>query len=156
MIKEKGQTLVEALIALGVAITIVSAIVVSVITSLNNAQFGKNQNLANHYAQEGMEIVRQIRNSNWETFSSLASTYYCLASGSSVLSQKGVNGCGQNVGIFVREVDVEHSSPSCNSASKVSVTVSWSDSQCTDSSNSFCHNVSLVSCFANNNLVPTP
>lgn len=157
MMKEKGQTLVEALIALGVAIIIISAIVVSVISSLSNAQFTKNQNQANHFAQEGMEIVRGIRNSNWLSFQALSSTYYCLAANSTTLVFKGT-GCSPNpnVGIFVREVNIDHSSPSCIGTSMVTVNVSWSDSKCTDVSNTFCHKVSLASCFGNDNAVPTP
>jgi len=156
MIKEKGQTLVEALIALGVAITIISAIVVSVISSLSNAQFTKNQNLANHYAAEGMEIVRSIRNSSWPSFIALSSTYYCLSQDSKTLLLKGASGCGQNVGIFVREVNIEHNSPSCVGTSRITVYVSWSDGKCTDASNAFCHNVDLISCMGNNNAVPSP
>lgn len=154
--KEKGQTLVEALIALGVAIIIISAIVVSVISSLSNAQFTKNQNQGNHFAQEGMEIVRGIRNSKWSSFQALSSTYYCLAANSTVLVVRGANGCEQNVGIFVREVYIEHNSPSCVGTSRITVDVSWSDSKCTNTVNAFCHKVSLVSCLGNNSAVPTP
>lgn len=156
MKREKGQTLVEALIALGVAIVIISAIVVSVISSLSNAQFTKNQNQANHFAQEGMEIVRGIRNSSWTTFSALSSTYYCLSANSTTLVVRGADGCGQNVGIFVREVLVEHSSASCVGTSRITVNVSWSDSKCTDTSNTFCHKVDFISCLGNNGAVPTP
>ena len=154
--KEKGQTLVEALIALGVAIVIISATVISVISSLSSTQFTKNQNQANHFAQEGMEIVRGIRNSSWVSFLNLSSTYYCLSTSSATLTPRGAGGCTQNIGIFVREVVIEHSSPSCIGTSRVTVNVSWSDSKCTDSSNTFCHKVTLISCFGNNNAVPTP
>ncbi|MBI2195691.1 MAG: hypothetical protein HYU48_01445 [Candidatus Levybacteria bacterium] len=75
MNSQKGQTLIEALIGLAVAVAIISAIVIAVISSLSNAQLTKNQNQANHYAQEGMEIVRQIRNSSWTSFTNLSSTY---------------------------------------------------------------------------------
>lgn len=156
MKKQKGQTLVEALVALGIAVTIVSAIVVVVLSSLSNSQFSKEQNLANHYAQEGMEVVRRIRNQSWDNFLSLNSTYYCLSSGSITLSQKDLNGCGQNIGVFVREVEIQHDAPSCNEASEVNVIVSWSDGKCTDANDTFCHKVSLVSCFANNNSISAP
>ncbi|MEX2007564.1 MAG: hypothetical protein WD992_02210 [Candidatus Levyibacteriota bacterium] len=156
MINQRGQTLIEALIGLAVAIVIISAIVIAVISSLSNAQFTKNQNQANHYAQEGMEIVRQIRNSSWIAFTSFSSTFYCLDANSKTLTTRGASGCGQNVGIYVREIDVEHDSPFCVGTSRVAAKVSWSDAKCTDSNNTFCHNVSLISCFGNNNAVPTP
>lgn len=154
--REKGQTLVEALITLGVAVVVVSAIVVAVISSLSSTQFTKNQNQANHLAQQGLEVVRQIRNSSWTSFVSLNSTYYCLAADSTTLVARGANGCTQNAGIFIREVDIEHNSPSCIGTSRVTVNVSWSDSKCTDASKAFCHIVTLISCFGNNNAVPTP
>lgn len=156
MNSQKGQTLIEALIGLAVAVAIISAIVIAVISSLSNAQLTKNQNQANHYAQEGMEIVRQIRNSSWTSFTNLSSTYYCLSANSKTLTVKGVNGCGQNVGIYVREIDIEHNSPSCSGISRVTVKVAWSDAKCTDTANAFCHHASLISCFGNNNAVPTP
>lgn len=157
MIKEKGQTLLEAMIGLGVAISVVSAIVVAIVSSLGNTQFSKNQNLANQYAQQGMEIVRKIRDASWSGFLAYNATYYCLAQNNTSLMQRGVNGCGQNVGIFVREIDIEHNSGSCQGIfSKVTSVVSWSDSKCTSTQNTYCHNVTLISCFANNNAVPSP
>jgi len=156
MIKEKGQTLLEAMIGLGVAIVVVSAIVVAIISSLNNTQFSKNQNLANHYAQEGMEIVRKIRDSSWSVFLGYNSTYYCLLQNSVTPTLRGANGCSQNVGIFVREIDIEHASSSCNGASRVTTVVSWSDSKCTSTQDVYCHKSTLISCFANNNAVKAP
>ena len=154
---EKGATLIEALIALSVAVAIVSAIVVAVISSLSNAQFTRNQNQANHFAQEGMEIVRQIRNNSWISFINLSSTYYCLDENSKALTTKGVSGCGQNIGIYIREINIEHNnSPSCVGTSRVTSNVSWSDAKCTDVRNTFCHKVTLISCMGNNNAVPTP
>ncbi len=157
MKNQKGQTLVESLIALAVAVVIVSAIVVSVISSLSNAQYTKNQNLANQYASQGMEVVRGIRNTSWDTISSYNGDY-CLPENQTTLIAKGT-GCSpkQNVaGVFLREVNIDHNSPSCDQTLGITVNVSWSDGKCTDSSNSFCHVVSLVSCFGNNNAVPTP
>lgn len=156
MTGQKGQTLIEAVVALAVAITILSAIVVAVVSSLSNTQFTKNQNQANHYAQEGMEIVRQIRNASWASFVNLTNTQYCLLANSKTLDTRGAGGCGQNVGIYVREIDIEHNSPSCVGISRVTVNVRWADAKCKDSSNPFCHNASLISCFGNPNAVPTP
>lgn len=155
MTYEKGQTLLEALVALGAAIVIISSIVIAVISSLSNAQFSKNQNLANHFAGEGMETVRKIRDASWTNFLSYTSTYYCLSQNSTTLIPKGL-GCGQNVGIFVREINIEHNNGSCNSNTRATVQVSWSDNKCTSTTDTFCHKVKLVSCFSNNNAVPTP
>lgn len=162
-IKEKGQTLIEALVALGAAVLVLSAITVAVISALNNTQYTKNQNLATQYAQQGIEIMRQINQSSWETFSSYNARRYCLAQGDTFpcplgsatgsCSQSSQTSCGQNYGIFVREVDIaQGSEASCSDESiGVTVIVSWSDGKCTDPGNVYCHNVKLNSCLSNLN-----
>lgn len=112
---QDGQTLIEVLLALGTAVVVLSATVVAVLSALNNAQFSKNQNIATQYAQEGMEVMRKMRNSNWTLFSSY-SGQYCLDQNSTQLLGRNLTtqGCnGQNVGIFAREVDVEKDSLDC-------------------------------------------
>lgn len=146
----RGQTLIEVLIAMAVGLVVVSAITIAVISALNNAQFSKNQNLATQYVQEGMEVVRRIKNS-----SNLLVGDYCLNKGSLVLRQKPAAGCGQNVDIFVREINVTSPlSGPCSNQLKATVFVQWTDSKC--SGGAFCHEVKLVSCFSDFNIVPTP
>jgi len=161
--KQNGQTLIEALVALGAAVLVLSAITVAVISALNNVQYTKNQNLATQYAQQGIEIMRQISQSNWKSFS-LYSGKYCLAqdetlpclAGSQTGScnqSGGLSTCSQNYGIFGREVDIAGvSEASCSNENiGVTVIVSWSDSKCTDASSPYCHNVKLNSCLSNHN-----
>lgn len=154
---QKGQSIIEALIALGVAVLIVSSITVAVITSVNNSDYSKNQNLATQYAQQGMEILRQQAQSNWSNFSNYQGTS-CLNEGSSTLTAPGSTGCGQNISnFFVRQVNIVQNSGSCSSiAAKVTVSVSWTDGKCTSSGNAYCHQVSLDSCMASLNSAPTP
>lgn len=163
----KGQTLIEVLVALAVAALIISAISVTVISSLNNAIFSKNQNLATQYAQEGMETMRKLKNSNWNTFNSYGNadgsiTYYCLDDGSATLRQMQGDKCGQNIDIFMRQVTVEKSNSDCqlagspNLGTKMKVSVFWSDGKCKDPVNPFCNKVEDVSCFNNSNVLPPP
>jgi len=160
---EKGQTLIEALVALGAAVLVLSAITVAVISALNNVQYTKNQNQATQYAQQGIETMRQISQSNWGSFS-LYSGKYCLAQdetlpclpGSetgSCSQNAGLEICSQNSGIFVREVDIaQGSQASCSNGSVgVTVIVSWSDNKCADPNSPYCHNVKLNSCLSNHN-----
>lgn len=153
---QDGQTLIEVLLALGTAVVVLSATVVAVLSALNNAQFSKNQNIATQYAQEGMEVMRKMRNSNWSTLSALNGAY-CLDQNKVLLSRSGSvpQGCaggsstnGQNVGIYARRVDVVKDSAECGGSNqiKVTVSVSWASNKCTDSSNLYCHKVELVSC----------
>lgn len=153
----RGQTLIEVLLALGVAVVVLSATVVAVLSALNNAQFSKNQNIATQYAQEGMEVMRKMRNSNWAVFSLLSTDQYCLDQNSTALSGRNrtIQGCaggsssnGQNVGIFARRVDIEKDSSLCGGSNqtKVTVLVSWASNKCTDTNNLYCHKIELVSC----------
>ncbi|MBI2613177.1 MAG: hypothetical protein HYW62_00145 [Candidatus Levybacteria bacterium] len=165
---EAGQTLLEILLAFSVSILVLSAIIVGITTSLSNTQYTKNQNLANSYAQEGMAIVRQIRDSGWATFTSYASnTAYCLGPspiGLVPLTLPALN-CGVQSpvpagGIFSREVKFVHQSPDCcpdntntcaNNVrgSQATVKVSWSDNKCPTGGSPLCHKVELITCFSN-------
>lgn len=150
IINMKGQTFIEVLTVLGVITVIVTALAGVVITSTSNVQYSKNQNLATQYAQEGMEIMRQKRDTDYVAFRNITSNTYCLAEGSSVLTP---NCTTANVVNFLRKVEITQSGCSTNVAS-VTVTVSWQDSKC-PAGNSFCHTSRLVSCLSTVNPVPT-
>lgn len=158
MKNQKGQTLIEIILVLSVSILVLSAIVVGVTTSLSNAQHTKNQNIANSYAQEGMAVVRQMRDSSIPDFSSKKAVNYCLSQSSVLLSDPP---CGSNVaGIYSREVEIRHDSEECANqdikGSKAIVRVSWSDSKCPSGSNIYCHEVELISCFSNTDQIQAP
>ena len=57
----KGQTLVEVVLAVAVASLVLIGLTRATIVALRNAQFAKNQALATQYAQEGMESLRKCR-----------------------------------------------------------------------------------------------
>lgn len=170
----KGQALIEVLAALGLGIVLISAITILVITSLSGAQLSKTQNLATQYAQEGMEVIRSQRNGGKLP----ASGTYCLDKNNPTLYPKDtavINGCShnglnfQNVDTFAREVKIEEDSSECRATpppvltptpvtaalTKITVKVSWSDSKCADANNLMCHNVTVVSCLSDSNVVPT-
>lgn len=58
---QKGQSLLEITVLLGVLLVIVTAIVTLTINGLRNSQFAKNQSQATKLAQEGLEIVRVMK-----------------------------------------------------------------------------------------------
>lgn len=172
---EKGQTLVEVLVAMATAVAVLSAIAITVISSLSNVEFTKNQNLATQYSREGLEVVRRLARSNWNTFEGFNAQDYCLAKGQTTLTPMGPNGCGQNVDTFMRKIEIEQTSLSCQEGSggeedegedeededgggeeesnaRITSIVSWSDSKC-GAANVFCHEVTLDSCIANLNPV---
>lgn len=155
-LNQLGQSLIEALIALGAATVIVSAISVAIITSVNNSDFGKNQNLATQYSQQGMEILKQKSQSSWQVFSGYSGTY-CLNEGETNLILPSGSTCSVNISNFFRRtITIAQASSSCGGNARVSVSVAWADGKCTSASNPYCHNVTLDSCLANINGVPTP
>lgn len=179
--REKGQTLIEVLAAFSVAITLLFGITTAVIYSLNGVQFTKYQNLANQYAQQGMEVVKNIWNSDLTTFNNLTGNY-CLYVNSKTLLVKDElirNGCtatGQpnptplpNAPSFAREINITKYSPECQPSppppptpppafegTHVKVKVSWTDNKCTNISNLYCHKVELVSCLSKINTLEKP
>ena len=158
---QKGQTLIEALVSLSIAVAVVGAITVVVISSLNNATFTRNQNQATQYAQEGIEIVKRVSLSESSpNFKALPGDTYCLDKSNTQLDEPltnpGTGGCGFNVAsIFSREVNIDHNNSDpqegCGGNTKVTVKVKWSDNKCQDASGPFCHEVALTSCLSDYN-----
>lgn len=166
MRKNKGQTLIEVLVALAAIVVVTSAITVSVISALHNAEYSKTANLATQYAQQAMEQIKSMRNTDYANFASLVGNY-CYAKACTKLAstndtsnpcwQKQGQYCLQNVDTFVREIGIEQTSPTCGGvATKITVTVSWSDSKCTDRIHLYCHQEALVSCLSDYQVVPLP
>lgn len=153
-IDNKGQTLIEALVALGIASVIIGAIAMAVITGMNNTTFSKNQNLATGFAQQGMDILHQQSQSDWTAFDSIPTNTYCLNQDSTTL----VADCTVvNINtFFLRKVKIDPPGLGCATGKKVTVTVSWGDGKCTSAANPFCHNVTLDSCFADINTSTSP
>ena len=147
----------EALIALGVATIVVSAMTIASITALNNSDFSKYQNLATQYAQQGMEVVRQQGQTDWSTFAAKAgvnsANSYCLDQTipPKFTSLQGCAKIGDQNGnpFFLRDVTLLQTASGdlgCRGAIQATVDVSWTDGKCT--SGVFCHKVTLESCFA--------
>jgi Tfp pilus assembly protein PilV len=60
-INQSGQSLLEVIIALGIAVAIIISFTNATINAVRSAQYAKNQNQATKLAQETIEIVRTIR-----------------------------------------------------------------------------------------------
>ncbi len=163
---KKGQTLIEVLVALATSVVIASAIITLAIYSLNNTQFSKAQSLATQYAQEGMEIVRSIRDDDYTTYQNLflaspvTKTIYCLPVGNTnLVPPGGTTSCDSTSAVngFIREIDLTIGTPltGCsNSVDEVETTVKWTDGKC--SANNYCHKVDLISCLGKPYVAPTP
>lgn len=147
---EAGQTIVEATIALASILLTLAAISIAISTSVSNSTFVKQQTQASKYAQDGMEQLRYLRNSNPTTFFSKAGTK-CFNEGDINNPSTLVDIPCLTVNIastFKREAEFSDSSTECQSNKKVVVNVYWSSGKCS-LADTFCHKSQLVSCFIN-------
>lgn len=150
--RQKGQTLIEATVALASILLTLSAISIAVATSLSNSQFIKNQSLAGKYAQSGMELIRYLRNTDPDSFQTHEGIK-CMNGDNNFEagSCPGIN----IAGTFKREVEFTQNTIECgtnpddsnNSGTKVVVSVYWISGKC-DAANRFCHKSQLTSCFS--------
>lgn len=173
--KEKGLSLVETVVALSVMTIVLTGIVGVVLNALVNAQFSTNQNIASLFAQEGMEVLRNQKMTEWDyVYNILAkvtdpgtgtvSTVYCLDENAQridgsqderIADSKGCKTASRttesNISeIYARSVKLEKENPQCpNQGSlmgvKAIVSVAWGSSKCP--AGAYCHKSQLISCF---------
>ncbi len=62
---QKGQSLLELLVAILILVMVVTATITLIVTSINAGRESRNKLIAASLAREGIEIVRNIRDSNW-------------------------------------------------------------------------------------------
>lgn len=170
-LSEAGQTIIEAVVALSALLLTLSGISIAIVTSVNNTTFIKNQNQANKFAQQGIEVFRNLQANNstitlvgaptpQQTFSQLATGVYCLGDSSTVL----VRGpCTVNLlGTFIRQVDIDTAASACTltgggNQTSVTVTVRWSSQKCGSGTTDqrFCHTSVMTTCLSSS-VSPTP
>lgn len=109
MKENKGQSLIEMVIALSIVIIIILALVGLITVSIRNATFSQNQALATKYAQEGIEEARRLRDEQGDSF---------FTDGSCSLTE--------SVGIFTRTRTCSFDG---DKTMTVTVVVSWTDTQ---------------------------
>lgn len=92
--QNRGQTLVEAVVVIGMVALLVTGLIAGTTTSLKSAQSGRIRSQSVSLSQEGLEIVRSIRDESWSTFQGLSGTY-CL--GSDKILTPSAGDCGMNI-----------------------------------------------------------
>lgn len=121
--KYSGQALIEVLVALGVVLLLVTALIVGTTSSLKAIRFSKTKDEAVKYAQEGMELTRKLRSDDWEAFQA-KSGEWCLDETGDWTEAIGV--CPANIGnLFHRSV--QFTWDAINARMDVIVMVDWSD-----------------------------
>lgn len=152
-LNQKGQTLIETLAALAILSIIITAIATSVLSSLSAAQFNENQTLATKFAQQGFEIVNQIRDQDYSGFKNFDGTY-CLAQNQTTLGSVQSGCTTPNVGNFIRSIVIQQA-PGCSAnVASVTVNVAFTDGKCQPSV--YCHNQTQTSCLSTVNPIQSP
>ena len=152
-INQRGQTLIETLSALAIISIVITAIATSVTTSLSNAKYDQNQTLATKYAQQGAEIVQQLRDDSYTNFKTYNGTY-CLGKGQTTLGAVKPSCTVPNVDTFIRYVIVQQA-PGCGAnIAQVTVTVSFTDGKC--ATGVYCHRQSSLTCLSTANPIQVP
>lgn len=154
---QKGQSMLEAVAALGVIAIVMTALTIAVLLGLGNSGYSKKDNLATQYAQQGMEEIRNLKETNGVVFwgvSFRSGSYYMdennnFSSADDICSPTSTPtstlikiGSSSN---YIRTVCVDSSAGSgCDK--KVTVSVWWQDGKC--AGNGFCKKASITSCFS--------
>ncbi|MBI5019118.1 prepilin-type N-terminal cleavage/methylation domain-containing protein [Candidatus Gottesmanbacteria bacterium] len=123
---ERGQTLLEIVVALGVIAVVLTGLVTAVTASLRYSQVSKYRSQGVKFAQEGVELARKLRDTSpWADFSAYSSGTgaWCLNEAGSWSVSDG-SGCPIAVGsTFWRTVTFVLS----GSVMDVTSEVSWGD-----------------------------
>ena len=151
----KGQGLIESVLALGFISIVLSSIAIILISSLSNADRSKNQAVATQYAQEGIEMLRKIRNSNHQGFKSYNGTYCFGKDANDAAGLGSPSSCNvPNIDSYIRSVKIEQT-PGCGlNVAKITVKVAWIDGKCLNGS--YCHSSELISCLSTFNPIQSP
>ncbi len=158
----KGQTLIEVMVALGVGMIILSAITTIVLTSLKNTEQTTSKDNSNSYAVDGLEKIRNMRDSDNGAFRNFNGNYCFDSSCNGFKGEvdrkcgRNTNKCEENSRGYIREVNFNKNSSEClvtpaptnlaSNGTQVNVKVSWKSNQCRDANNPYCHSIQVQSC----------
>jgi Tfp pilus assembly protein PilV len=131
---EKGQSLFEVVLALGVITAITVGIVSLAVSSIRNATFSKNKTLAGRYVQEATEWLRSERDNDFTTFQGEALTAPGTPMCFPTLAWTGSVGvCGASETIantpLFREITFSATTISGKTVIDANVRVYWTDAQ---------------------------
>jgi len=143
-----GQTLIEALVALAVAMIVISALAVLTTNSVNNAKYAENKSQATNLLNKTLNEVRVVRDQlGWSVFSTYSFTNTCykgVDQGTWVLVTPSytcpvistfvwssscadfVNSPAGTVNFFCRRLELKNGSQA--DSRTVDVSVAWTDS----------------------------
>jgi type II secretory pathway pseudopilin PulG len=137
MKSQKGQSLFEVVLALGVITAITVGIVSLTVNAMRNAAFSKNKTLAGRYAQEATEWLRSERDYDFDAFVNhvpgISSVTYCLPSLPANHIWPASGACSSSNYIsgttLLRKVVLTKTTPSGKTIIEADVVVYWNDAQ---------------------------
>jgi type II secretory pathway pseudopilin PulG len=138
---QNGQSLIETVVALAIAVIILSAIVLLMVKSIDSSNFAKQENQATIYAQQGIEIVRQYAASGHNQLDQLA-----IQSSSGFENPTGTS-------TYLRTVTVDSDAVNCGTTAHVTIVVNWNDGKCS-SATDMCHQVNTETCINDGHTYP--
>jgi Tfp pilus assembly protein PilV len=126
----RGQSLVEAVVTLGVVVLLVTGLIVGTTSSLRYAENSRTRNLATQYAQEGLELARQKRDDGWSTFIKLSGMRCVKIDDQGVTVIADIGTCPETDGRFTRTISFTPDSQVEKEITQMIVvsSVSWSAS----------------------------
>lgn len=107
-----GQTLIEAIVVVSVAVLLVTGLISVTTTSLSTVQAGRIRTQSVSYAREAIEITRSVRDQDWVAFEAMDGMY-CLGS-DRLLTASPPQNCAANL-------------PSAEGTLTRTVTFDWQD-----------------------------
>lgn len=123
---QKGFTILEVVFATGIALLLLTTLIVGSVFSLNNVTFARNQAQATKLAQEEMERLRAVRDMKGYSSLSCSSPTSCTIDASLTISSVTTQ---ETVGIFKRYFTIDSLNNNCQVNSiygkYVTVTVQW-------------------------------
>lgn len=134
---EKGQSLFEVVVAVGISALVVTGIVFLASNSIQNSSFSRDKTLASLYVQQATEWLRKERDQNTNVFESKATfdqsndVTYCL-NDLEWPNSPGACSSGAVIGgdtKFIRRITFPACSPCTANLVEVNVTVAWKDSK---------------------------
>lgn len=152
-----GQSLVEVVVGLALAILVLGGLINAVVTSLRNSNFAKSQAEATKLAQQRMEWMRIKRDKEgWNSFPAISGgiayvTGDCYSINSSSLLLTKLSNCNTRASIgttaFAETISISSIncavSPAVDYCRKnVKVSVYWTDGTC---QSAYCHKSELIS-----------
>ncbi len=116
----RGQSLVEAIAAIGITVLVVTGLVVLAVGAVHSATLAKNRSLAVQYAQEGMEALRSVRDRRFLDLPTGGPNQVFWT-----LSEWSTSTGSETIGFYTRGFT---STPISAGKLKIAMTVAWTDS----------------------------